>query len=41
LRAYYNEITRYNLTLIKDHKAAIKKINEELEKNKLKIAELR
>ena len=29
LRTYYNEITRDNLKLIKDHKADIKKINEE------------
>lgn len=28
LRTYYNEITRDNLKLIKDHKADIKKINE-------------
>ena len=41
LKNYYNEITRDNLKLIKQHKAEIKKINEESEKNKLKIAELK
>ena len=38
---YYNEITRDNLKLIKDHKSEIKQINEESEKNKKKIAELK
>ncbi len=37
LKNYYNEITRDNLKLIKDHKSEIKKINEESDKNKKKI----
>ena len=41
LKNYYNEITRDNLKLIKEHKGDIKQINEESEKNKKKIAELK
>ena len=41
LKNYYNEITRDNLKLIKVHKGEIKKINEESEKNKKKIAEFK
>lgn len=41
LKNYYNEITRDNLKLIKEHKNEIKRINEESEKNKKKIFELR
>lgn len=41
LKNYYNDITRDNLKLIKDHKSEIKQINEESEKNKKKIAELK
>ena len=41
LKNYYNSITRDNLKLIKEHKAEIKQINEESEKNKKKIAELK
>lgn len=41
MKNYYNEITRDNLKLIKEHKAEIKRINEESEKNKKKIFELR
>lgn len=41
LKNYYNEITRDNLKLIKDHKAEIKKINDESQKNKKKILQLK
>ena len=41
LKNYYNEITRDNIKLIKENRNEIKKINEESEKNKKKIFELR
>lgn len=41
LKNYYNEITRDNIKLIKEHRNEIKRINEESEKNKKKIFELR
>lgn len=41
LKDYYNDITRDNLKLIKDSKANIKHINEESEKYKKRIFELR
>lgn len=41
LKNYYNDITRDNLKLIKEYRGDIKKINEETEKNKKRIAELR
>lgn len=41
LKNYYNEITRDNLKLIKEHKTEIKRINEESERNKKKISELK
>ena len=41
LKNYYNEITRDNLKLIKEHKSEIKRINEESERNKRKISELK
>lgn len=41
LKNYYNEITRDNIKLIKEHRNEIKRINEESEKNKKKILELR
>ena len=41
MKNYYNEITRDNIKLIKENRNEIKKINEESEKNKKKIFELR
>ena len=41
MKNYYNEITRDNIKLIKEHRNEIKRINEESEKNKKKIIELR
>lgn len=41
LKNYYNDITRDNLKSIKSQKTDIKKINEESEKNKKRIFDLR